>query len=62
VTPKQFKDARDALGLTQTAMAQRLGVHQMTVSKWERGLAAISNPVEQLIRLWVKAGKPRRKH
>jgi DNA-binding transcriptional regulator YiaG len=62
VTPEQFKGARDALGLTQTAMAQRLGVHPMTVSKWERGLAAIPIPVEKLISLWVKAGKPRRKH
>jgi DNA-binding transcriptional regulator YiaG len=61
VTREQFKSARDTLGLTQTAMAQRLGVHWMTVSKWERGLVAIPNPVEQLIGLWVKAGKPRRK-
>lgn len=28
---------RDRLGLTQTEMAAMLGVHPMTVSKWERG-------------------------
>ena len=31
---------RTALGLTQAEFAQLLGVHAMTVSKWERGDAS----------------------
>jgi DNA-binding transcriptional regulator YiaG len=38
-------------------MAARLGVHPMTVSRWERGFVSIPNPVETLVRLWVKAGR-----
>lgn len=30
---------RQALGLSQAEFAQLLGVHAMTVSKWERGIA-----------------------
>jgi putative transcriptional regulator len=31
------RDLREALGLTQTHMGELLGVHGLTVSKWERG-------------------------
>lgn len=37
MSPEECKAARNALGLTQVAFAQTLGVHSMTVSKWERG-------------------------
>lgn len=36
MTPKQIADTRDALGLTQSQLAQLVGVHVLTVSKWER--------------------------
>ena len=32
----QIKDARAALGLTQEALAEALGVVPQTISKWER--------------------------
>jgi transcriptional regulator with XRE-family HTH domain len=32
--------ARDKAGLTQEQLAEACGVHQMTVSAWERGLRA----------------------
>jgi len=31
---------RHALGLTQTQFAQLIGVHHITVSRWERGVAS----------------------
>src|SRR6266516_4269473 len=40
---KSVRDLRGQLGLTQIALAGRLGVHPMTVSKWERG---VSKPSE----------------
>ena len=33
----QIKDARTAMGLTQDALAESLGIAPQTVSKWERG-------------------------
>jgi transcriptional regulator with XRE-family HTH domain len=36
LTPKQFKTRREALGLSQAALAQRFGVTVGTVSLWER--------------------------
>ena len=59
MTPAELKRSRLALGLSQTALAKRLGVHTMTVSRWERAFVAIPNPVEKLIRLWVAAKKLR---
>lgn len=37
VNPSQIAFFRQRLGLTQAQLAQLLGVHPMTVSKWERG-------------------------
>lgn len=36
-TPGYIRTLREALGLTQAALAERLGVDAMTVSRWERG-------------------------
>lgn len=49
MTPKQLKDARGRLKLTQAALAAKLGVHWMTVSKWERGAQAIPEPAARLL-------------
>lgn len=35
-----IKSIRELLGLNQLQFAQLLGVHPITVSKWERGIAA----------------------
>ncbi len=37
--PEQILRARELLCLTQTQLGQALGVHWITVSKWERGIA-----------------------
>lgn len=39
-----LKAARTALGLTQRALAERLGVPQATVSRWETGQHPIQHP------------------
>ncbi len=37
MTPAEIRAARRALDLSQSQLAARLGVHQKSVSKWERG-------------------------
>ena len=40
---------RKALGLTQAQMAARLGIHQATVHKLEKGYMKPSGPVQRLL-------------
>lgn len=40
---------RRALGWTQARIAEELGVNALTVSKWERGSQAISEPAARLL-------------
>lgn len=44
MTPADLKAAREALGLSQNGLAERLGVSQSTVSRWEAGLMPIERP------------------
>jgi len=44
VTPADVKAAREALGLTQRQLAERLDVTQATVWRWESGAKRIGNP------------------
>jgi transcriptional regulator with XRE-family HTH domain len=57
MTGSEMRGHREMLGLKQTELAERLGVHPMTVSRWERGIGSISKPVEQLVLVFVAAGK-----
>jgi DNA-binding XRE family transcriptional regulator len=36
-SPAYIKTLREALGLTQTGLGERLGVAKITISRWERG-------------------------
>jgi transcriptional regulator with XRE-family HTH domain len=38
VNPPEIKSVREKLGLGQAEFAQLLGVHALTVSRWERGM------------------------
>ncbi len=40
--PEQIRVARDLLRLSQAQLAQAMGVHRQTVSKWERGVAKLT--------------------
>jgi DNA-binding transcriptional regulator YiaG len=61
MTASDMKHRRRALELTQTDLAKRLGVHSMTVSRWERGTVPIPEPVSLLLKVWVTAEKERGK-
>lgn len=41
MTRQEFRERRKALGMTQAQLAAALGVHAVTVSKWERGVLVI---------------------
>lgn len=49
MTGPEMVAARQRMGLTQDALANRLGVHVDTVSRWERGTRKISNVVAKLV-------------
>jgi len=58
MTRKELRSLRKAAGLTQAALAKRLGVALNTVSRWETGEARITPPMARLLRLVL--GPPRR--
>jgi transcriptional regulator with XRE-family HTH domain len=57
VTATDVLAVRDRLGLSQTQLAQLLGVHPLTVSKWERGLLTPPPHQETMLRSFRKAAK-----
>lgn len=57
MTKSEVLRLRRQLKATQEGLAEMLGVHAMTVSKWERGVVNIPEPTARLLRLL--AGKKR---
>lgn len=49
--PAQIKAIREKLGLTQTTMAERLGVGEKTYTRWESGRSMQNKSSDNLIRL-----------
>lgn len=46
----EFKAHRDRLGMTQVALAAALGVHPISVARYEGGTRQVSGPVANLLR------------
>jgi putative transcriptional regulator len=57
---KQLSDLRKKLGLSQAQLAQLLGVHPLTISKWERGLLNPTPHQVELLHSFAKARKAQR--
>src|SRR5262249_19605918 len=51
LVPAQIKAIREKLGLSQTAMAERLGVGEKTYTRWESGRSMQNKSSDNLIRL-----------
>ena len=51
MTPDEVKRIRKQLGLTQSKFAELIGVHVVTVKKWETGALGMRAAVEKLIRM-----------
>jgi transcriptional regulator with XRE-family HTH domain len=44
MTGREFKERREKLGLTQIQLAEKLGVNEDSIGKWERGVRPMLNP------------------
>jgi DNA-binding transcriptional regulator YiaG len=53
---------RKTLGLTQSGFAALLGVHVVTVKKWETGAQGMRAPADRLIRLLSEHAASKGKH
>ncbi|MDO8474593.1 MAG: helix-turn-helix domain-containing protein [Candidatus Rokubacteria bacterium] len=49
VKPPELRRIRAEMGLTQTELAEALGVHRVTVARWETGERGIPEPVARLL-------------
>lgn len=54
MTGEELRRIRKRLGLTQVALAERLGVAPNSVARWERNEVPIREVVARLIRLLSK--------
>ena len=62
MTGNEVRQHRQRLRLKQTELADKLGVHPITVSRWEREIVNIPEPTARLLALLAKtAPKPARK-
>lgn len=54
---RTWKNTRTRLGLSQGEIAELLGVHAMTVSKWERGVLAPNDHQREILRALSEAAE-----
>lgn len=59
MTAAEYKAARLELGLSNYALAPKLGVHMRTAQRYESGEIPVSETVARLLQLYVKHGIPR---
>jgi DNA-binding transcriptional regulator YiaG len=60
VKPREFRDLRKQLGLTQVQLGDALGVRANTIARWERGELRIAEPAARLLK--VLASTPEARH
>lgn len=59
--PDEFKRLREALGLTQDQLAAELGVHRVTVARWETGEHKVPEPAARLLERLKADSKARKR-
>lgn len=57
MTAAEVSEIRNKLGLSQVQLAQLLGVHPLTISKWERGVSDPTPHQSALLQSFGKAGQ-----
>ena len=62
MTGRALKKLRTQYGLTQTVLAEQVGVHWNTVAKWEQGVRNIPEPMAKLISFILNASTMKGKH
>ena len=58
MTGTEVQRRRRRLGLTQAELAARLGVHKLTVSRWECDRVRVTDPMARLLLLATTVPKP----
>jgi len=61
VDGSELRRLRMRAGLTQAALAAKLGVASNSVARWERSERTIAEPMVRLIRMTINPAKPKRK-
>jgi transcriptional regulator with XRE-family HTH domain len=56
MTPQQYLDAIERLGLSQRSAGEFLGVNERTSRRWVSGQSPVPISVEKLLRLMLKLG------
>lgn len=57
MTPEQFKETRDRLGLTQGQLAYKIGLSERAVRYYEHGGRSIPVPIIRLMETFLKAAE-----
>jgi DNA-binding transcriptional regulator YiaG len=57
MTKDEVKQLRAKLGMTQQQLADKLGVTQTSVARWEMGMHHIEEPTARLLKLLVQLEK-----
>lgn len=57
MNPKTIVATRESLGLTQAQLAQLVGVHVLTISKWERDVLTPSPHQSALLEAFARAAE-----
>jgi DNA-binding transcriptional regulator YiaG len=57
MTPDEYRNALNALGLTQGGGARLLGVDERTSRRWANGERDISPPAQQFLRYLMATGR-----
>jgi len=54
LTGPRLRWLRTQLGFTQQGLADRLGIHRVTLADWERGAAPVPVMMAELLRCWYR--------
>ncbi len=58
MTGDEVRRLRQRLGLTQAQLAERIGVHQNSLARWERGELGIRESAARLMRILAERTPP----
>lgn len=61
MTGSEVRRLREALGVTQPELAEELGVHPITISRWERDKARVPTAAARLLTMLAQAKRSRRR-
>jgi DNA-binding transcriptional regulator YiaG len=59
MTARDYRAAREKLGLSNYALAPKLGIHLRTAQHYEAGTRPIPLAIARLLEAWVRHGMPK---